>query len=575
MKKITTIICFLLLTSISSMATIRYVNINVVGGTGTGLSWANAYNNLQSAIGAGVSGDQIWVAKGTYLPSKDYFGNSSPTDPRDKTFSLSFNLNNLEFYGGFAGTESSIAQRINGNVTILSGDIGTVGNNADNCYNVVLSVSTIPTIKIDGFTITAGNANGTGFSNGSRDSGGGMFCQSNTTTLTNIIFLANSAGGSGTSGGGGMANFFGSPSLTNVTFSGNSATGLNGRGGGMLNYNSTPVITSVTFNGNTASIAGGGIANNTSSPILTNVIFSGNTAPTGTGSGGGMYNVVSSPTLTNVVFSANSASAGGGMTNTSNSSPTLKNVVFSGNTAVVGGGIGNGGSSPMLINVTFSGNTAVQNGGAIISNGSASTLKNCIFWGNTIAGSATAAGTDIADQGNPSTNTVSYTSMQLANNVTNYPAAGFPAIGTSNNIFAQNPFFVNAADPDGADNIFMTADDGLELQSASPCINVGTATGASTTDISGAARVGNPEMGAYEFNSTCPSTLTPTGIITTNQKAATTVITVAGTTAGGNLNTISSGSNVIYQGGNYVRLNPGFKANTGSVFMAKILAGCL
>jgi hypothetical protein len=93
--------------------------------------------------------------------------------------------------------------------------------------------------------------------------------------------------------------------------------------------------------------------------------------------------------------------------------------------------------------------------------------------------------------------------MQLANNTTNYPTANYPNIGTSNNLFAQNPLFVNDADPDGADNIFMTADDGLSLQSASPCKDAGTATGAPTTDITGAARVGNVDMGAYEFQGSC------------------------------------------------------------------------
>ncbi len=67
----------------------------------------------------------------------------------------------------------------------------------------------------------------------------------------------------------------------------------------------------------------------------------------------------------------------------------------------------------------------------------------------------------------------------------------------------------------------------------------------------------------------CPTTLTPTGTITTNQKASSTVITVSGS-----VNTIASGSTVIYQAGNYVQLNPGFRANSEAVFTAQILAGC-
>lgn len=66
---------------------------------------------------------------------------------------------------------------------------------------------------------------------------------------------------------------------------------------------------------------------------------------------------------------------------------------------------------------------------------------------------------------------------------------------------------------------------------------------------------------------TCLTSLSPTGTITNNQKAAATVIT-------SNINTIPNASNVIYQGGSYVQLNAGFSAATGSVFTARILANC-
>ena len=65
----------------------------------------------------------------------------------------------------------------------------------------------------------------------------------------------------------------------------------------------------------------------------------------------------------------------------------------------------------------------------------------------------------------------------------------------------------------------------------------------------------------------CPSTLAPTGTITTNQKAATTVITTG-------TNSIPNAANVIYQAGDFVQLNPGFVANNSSVFQVRILTGC-
>ncbi len=48
-------------------ATTRYVDASAAGGDGS--SWAQAYTNLQDAIGASSSGDEIWVAQGTYYPA--------------------------------------------------------------------------------------------------------------------------------------------------------------------------------------------------------------------------------------------------------------------------------------------------------------------------------------------------------------------------------------------------------------------------------------------------------------------------------------------------------------------------
>ncbi|MBP9186575.1 MAG: T9SS type A sorting domain-containing protein, partial [Bacteroidia bacterium] len=63
-----------------------------------------------------------------------------------------------------------------------------------------------------------------------------------------------------------------------------------------------------------------------------------------------------------------------------------------------------------------------------------------------------------------------------------------------------NPNFVNENDLDGADNIWGTADDGLQLQPNSPSINSGTNTGATATDLAGNTRIQNTtiDMGPYE-----------------------------------------------------------------------------
>jgi uncharacterized repeat protein (TIGR01451 family) len=286
-----------------------------------------------------------------YYPDE---GGSHVDNDRTESFRISYD--NVQLYGGFAGNETAREERDwVAHPTVLSGDIdgddvtdpnGVVTDTANisgaNAHHVLyLDGETNQSISgatvIDGFTVTAGNANGT---LSPENLGGGLYC-------------AGSGIGHGCS-----------PTLTNVTFSGNTTF----YGGGMFNegYNGTssPALTNVTFSGNTATDSGGGMYNNgyngTSSPTLTNVTFSGNTA---TYYGGGMYNQgyfgASSPALTNVTFSGNTALAGGGMFNNGShggtSMPALTNVTFSGNTATVyGGGMVNygssGNSSPVLVN---------------------------------------------------------------------------------------------------------------------------------------------------------------------------------------------------------------------------------
>jgi predicted outer membrane repeat protein len=359
---------------VSHAAGVLYVK-PAASDTGDCSSWANACI-LQTALTGAVSGYEIWVAAGTYKPTTD-------TTNRTATFQL---IDGVAVYGGFIGTETARTQRNpTVNVTILSGDIdnndsqtpiitdiATVDGNTTNSYHVVTGATGA---TLDGFTITAGNANGSSDPN---ENGGGMYNNSSSPTLTNVTFSSNSAYG----GGGGMYNGSSSnPTLTDVTFSGNSAGG----GGGMQNYNSSnPTLMNVTFSSNWAH-SGGGMQNwQSSSPQLMNVTFSGNVVFEG--DGGGMFNALSSPTLTNVTFSSNWAISfgGGGMSNDT-SSPTLTNVTFSSNWAkVTGGGMENYLSNPTLTNVTFSGNSATNSGGGMNNSykSSPAMIHNTIFWGN-------------------------------------------------------------------------------------------------------------------------------------------------------------------------------------------------
>ena len=346
-------------TSSQIQNSILYVKPAVTGTTCS--SWADPCK-LQAALDIATDGDQIWVVEGTY----------NPTVPagREATFQL---ISGVAIYGGFIGTETSLSERDwETNVTTLSGDIGSEGDDTDNSYHVVTGSGTDATAILDGFTITAGNAD-----TGSTPNilGGGMYnYNSSGPTLSNLIFSNNSA-----TSGGAMYNWLSSPNLTNVTFSGNSATVC---GGGMFNNQSSPSLTNVTFNGNTAP-CGGGITNYINSqPTITNVTFDSNTGS----QGGAIYNDNSNPTMNSVTLTGNSAQSGGGMFNLY-SNPSLSSVTFSANSATIrGGAVYNDDSSPQLANVTFTGNTAITSGGAVFNEDSFPILNNVLFSGNLATG---------------------------------------------------------------------------------------------------------------------------------------------------------------------------------------------
>jgi len=498
----------------SAGAVTRYVDA-AAAGVNNGTSWANAFTTLQDALAVAASGDQIWVARGVYYPDE---GTGQTNDNRGATFQL---LSGVTIYGGFAGTETVLAQRNPSlNVTVLSGDIdqndttdanGVVlshtGITGDNSFQVVTGSGTNSTAVLDGFTVTAGLATvGTGPC--ANICGAGLFNNGGSPTLRNLVFSGNFA----SNAGGGMANINSSqPTLQQVTFRANRA----GQGGGMANLDaSSPTVKGALFTANLADGNAGGMFNlNSSSPLLERVVFVGNGALV---NGGGMFNQSnSSPTVFSVAFFGNSAGFGGGMYNIASSNSSLVNVVFSGNSALgtgggAGGGMLNNGSSPTLTNVTFSGNVAAgsiqQAGGMLNGAGSNPTLVNVILWGN-IATSAK----EVLNLGG-STPTISFSLIEGSGG----SGVGWStALGTDGggNIDAD-PRFV---DPDGADNTPGTVDDNLRLLRGSPAIDAGNKQAAGlvgvTTDLDGKCRFadapetidtgqGTPpivDIGAYEF----------------------------------------------------------------------------
>jgi predicted outer membrane repeat protein len=341
-------------------------------------------------------GDTVWVKAGTYFPTHDPYGNTNPTDPRDKTFYLK---NGVRLFGSFAGTETALTEHtlsvINANATILSGDIGTTADTADNCYHVLVSVSDDSTTVLDGFTITGGNAFGSGV----------LFIET--------YPLSQSAGA-------GLANMYTALQVSNCIFEHNHTGSL-----------------------------GGGMFNNHASPVVANCIFAFNTS---LDHGGGMHNEFPSVIkVLNSVFFKNRANTGGGILNEINAVLQVTNCVFTQNYAIASG--------------------------AAISSDS-TVVTNCILYGNNKV---------------PTISTAAYSIVEGATVI--------PGNGNTN----TNPLFVDSADADGADNIWRTADDGLQVLPCSPAVDRGTATAAPALDIVGNARldvnvqgISAFDIGAYE-----------------------------------------------------------------------------
>jgi hypothetical protein len=249
----------------------------------SGSSWSEALKHPQDAMDKAESGDQIWVAEGTY-----YALNSSK--PEIPVLALK---EGIRIYGGFKGDETYRSERnLKATASILDGQ--------KTIYHVVKGA---PSSRMDGFTIRNGNAkvndSATVYP---EETGGGMLnidCR-NTLTISNCLFIDNNAKNSG----GGMTNQGdSSPKILNCHFIHNNASTS------FSNY----------------FVAGGAIFNSEgTSPYIANCLFQGNN---GLGGGGAIGNYKATLSLINCTTSGNNANAGGAI-NSFGSTLLIRNCII-------------------------------------------------------------------------------------------------------------------------------------------------------------------------------------------------------------------------------------------------------
>ena len=160
----------LLLAALNASATVLYVDLNSPSPTPPYTNWATAATNIQDAIDAAADGDEILVTNGVYQTGgRVVYGSLTNRVAINKAVTV-------QSVGGPA-------------VTIIRGN-PVLGNNAVRCVYLTNEAVLI------GFTLTNG-ATRSGGDLYFEQCGGGVWCNSSDVTVSNCVFVRNTAYGGG------------------------------------------------------------------------------------------------------------------------------------------------------------------------------------------------------------------------------------------------------------------------------------------------------------------------------------------------------------------------------------------
>jgi len=272
---------------------------------------------IQNGIDISVDGDTVLVQPGTYLENINFGG---------KAITLG------SLFLTLADTTYISQTVIDGN---QEGSVVIFDNNEGN--NSILT----------GFTIQNGAYTG------------GVYCNSSSPVLENLIIRNNSSVAQYF--GGGVSIINSESIIENVIIENNSANAV---GGGICFAGSNSTLEDVIIRDNSSTFWGGGIICENSYIDLQNVMINNNTSGN---NGGGIYFTETNATLLNVIIMNNVSSwYGGGSYLSGESDIDMIDCQFSDNYAVAGGGIYVDYSNIVIDNTLIANNSSESGGGGIV-----------------------------------------------------------------------------------------------------------------------------------------------------------------------------------------------------------------